>query len=135
MQLFNKCKCKGFYKPHKDGLFIYLDKENLKADLVNANLACADDDGTVEKDIDCAEKTYYKHVEQNFSGVIVGYKDLVIVGYLDVIYQDECDVGVGVIPEAYYVAKRAKDVVKCAIVYYADNKKHFVPLDDIVEVL
>lgn len=128
-QLFNKVRCKGFYKPHRDGLYIELDKENLKADLKNGYF------DTVEEDVDIAEKTYYKHVEANFSGVIVGYKDLVIVGYLDVIYQDECDVGVGVIPEAYYVAKRPKDVAKCAIVYYADNKKHYVPLEDIVEIM
>ena len=58
-----------------------------------------------------------------------------MVGYLDVIYQDECDVGVGTIPEKYYISKRPKEVIKCAIVYYANNLKHFVPLDDIVEIL
>ena len=135
MKLFDKCKCKGFYKKVRDGLFISLDRENLRADLVNANLACADDDGTVKKDIDCAEKKYYEHKDNNFSGVIVGFVDLVVVGYLDVIYQDACDVGVGIIPEKYYIAKRPKETVKCAIVYYANNMKHYVPVEDIVEIL
>ena len=49
------------------------------------------------------------------------------------IYEDECDVGVGVITEKFYVAKRPKETVKCAIVYYANNMKHYVPIEDIVE--
>lgn len=135
VKLFDRCKCKGFYKKAHDGLFIYLDRKNLRADLMNVNLACADDDGVVEKDIDRAEKRYYEHKCGNFSGVVVGFVDLVVVGYLDVIYQDECDVGVGIIPEKYYISKRPKEVAKCAIVYYANNLKHFVPIDDIVEIL
>lgn len=134
-QLFDKVKCKGFYKTHKDGIFIHLDKTTLTAYLMNTNLIDVDNDGTAEADIDCAEKTYYKHVPQNFSGVVVGYKDLVIVGYLDVLYDDAIDTGIGTIPEKYYIAKRPKYVVKCAIVYYADNKKHYVPLEDIVEII
>ena len=134
-RLFDKVRCNGFYKPHKDGIYIYLDKENLRADLVNVNLWDNGKGGTVESDIEQAEKTYYKHVSQNFSGVIVGFKDLVIVGYLDVIYDDPIHTGLGTIPEKYYIAKIAKDVAKCAIVYYADNKKHYVPLEDIVEII
>ena len=73
--------------------------------------------------------------DKNFIGVIVGYKDIVIKGYLDSVYQEECDIGVGVIPEAFYVSKRAKETVKCAVVYYANNMKHYVPLEDILEVI
>lgn len=135
VRLFDRCRCKGFYKKAHYGLFIYLDRENLRADLVNSNLACATDDGTVEKGIECVEKRYYEHKDGNFSGVIVGFVDLVVVGYLDVIYQDACDVGVGIIPEKYYIAKRPKETVKCTVVYYANNLKHFVPIEDIVEVL
>lgn len=134
-KLFDKCRCKGFYKRAHDGLFIHLDRENLKAELININLACADDDGVVEEDIDCAKKRYYEHKDGNFKGVIVGFVDLVVVGWLDVIYQDACDVGVGVIPEKYYIAKSPKEIVKCAVVYYSNNKKHYAPIDDIVEII
>lgn len=130
-KLFDKCKCKGFYKKVHDGIYIQLDSKNLTADLMNSNIQGE----LAEEDIDCAEKRYYEHKDSNFSGVIVGFVDLVVVGYLDVIYQDECDVGVGIIPEKYYISKRPKEVVKCAIVYYANNLKHFVPIDDIVEIL
>ena len=130
MKLFDKCQCKGFYKPAHDGIWVHLDKTTLTAYSMNMNLVDVDNDGTVETDIDCVEKTYYEHVQLNFSGVIVGFKDLVIKGYLDVIYEDAIDVGLGIIPEKFYVAKRPKEIVKCGIVYYANNKKHLVPLED-----
>lgn len=38
---------------------------------------------------------------------------------------------IGAIPEAFYVSKRAKETVKCAVVYYANNLKHYVPLEDL----
>lgn len=125
IKLFDMCKGKGFYKKTYDGRFVYLDKTSLTADLVNSS------NETLEKDIESAEKTYYEYVEANCRGVVVGFIDLVVKGYLDVIYQDACDVGVGVIPEKFFVEKRPKEVVKCAVVYYANNRKHYVPLDGI----
>lgn len=109
-------------------------KQEFTHDAMDNNLADGSNDGTVEKNVEYIEKTYFKHVDKNFIGVIVGYKDIVVKGYLDAVYQDECDVGVGVIPEAFYVSKRAKETVKCAVVYYANNMKHYVPLEDL-EVL
>ena len=135
MNLFDRVKCKGFYKPFKDGRWLYLNKETLTADSMDNNLIDASNDGTVEKDVEYIEKTYFKHVDKNFNGVIVGYKDIVTEGYLDAVYQEECDVGIGVIPERFYVSKRAKETVKCAVVYYANNMKHYVPLEDVLEVM
>lgn len=130
VKLFDRCKCKGFYKKVYDGTYIELDTKNLTADLMNSH-----SDEIVEKDVECAEKVYYEHKISNFSGVIVGFKNIVTVGYLDVNYDDAVDVGVGVIPEKYYVSKRPKEVVRCAIVYYADNMKHYTPIEDIVEII
>lgn len=130
VKLFNKVKCKGYYKKAHDGVYIQLDEKNLTAYLMNSH-----SDKVIEENVDRAEKRYYEHKSGNFSGVIVGFVDLVVVGYLDVIYQDECDVGVGIIPEKYYISKRPKDVVKCAIVYYANNLKHYTPIEDIVEII
>lgn len=131
MKLFEKVKCKGFYKKVHDGIWVHLDKSTGTAYAMNSNLVDIDNDGTMEADIDCVEKTYYEHKKANFSGVVVGFKNLVVKGYLDANYQDAVDVGVGVIPEKFYVAKRTKEVVKCAIVYYANNMKHYVSLEDI----
>ena len=93
-----------------------LDRKTLTADAMDNNLVSMGNDGTVEKDVEYIEKNYFKHVDKNFIGVIVGYKDIVIKGYLDSVYQEECDIGVGVIPEAFYVSKRAKETVKCAVI-------------------
>ena len=50
LNLFEKVKCKGFYKPFKDGRWLYLDKEKLTADAMDNNLADGKHYGTVEKD-------------------------------------------------------------------------------------
>ena len=108
-----------------------LNKDDLTADMINTNLGT--DDCIAVRDIECVEKTYYKYVDLKFKGIVVGYVDVVTKGYLDVVYEDEVDVGVGIIPEKYYVTKTSKEVVRCAIVYYANNKKHLVPLTNIIQ--
>lgn len=130
VKLFDKVKCKGYYKKAHDGVYIQLDAKNLTADLMNSH-----SDKVIEEDVDRVEKRYYEHKDGNFSGVIVGFVDLVVTGWLDVIYEDAVDVGVGVIPEKYYIDKTPKDIVKCAIVYYANNLKHYAPIEDIVEIM
>lgn len=75
MQLFDKCRCTGFYKKAHDGVYIFLDKDNLTANLMNSNSR----DELVEKDIDCAEKVYYEYKNANFSGVVVGFVELVVL--------------------------------------------------------
>lgn len=127
-KLFDRCKCRGYYKKAHDGVYIQLDEKNLTADLMKSGKV-------IEEDVDRVEKRYYEHKDGNFSGVIVGFVDLVVVGYLDVIYEDAIDVGIGVLPEKYYIDKTPKDVVKCAIVYYANNLKHYVPIEDIAEII
>lgn len=134
VKLFEKYKCKGFYKKIYDGVFIDLDRENLKATWMNTHLWNISD-SIVAEDVEVAEKKYYEHVQRNFTGVVVGFVDLVVDGYLDVNYEDAIDTGCGMIPEKFYVSKRAKKIVRCAIVYYASGKKHYVPIDDISEIL
>ena len=128
MKLFDKVRCKGFYAKFNDGKCIFLDTNNLSADFM-----CGED--IIEDDDERIEKTYFRHKEMNFSGIIVGFTDLTISAWLEAVWQDAVDVGIGVIPEKYFVHKTVKDRVKCAVVYYANNKKHYVPLNDIVEVL
>lgn len=47
------------------------------------------------------------------------------------IYDCGVDLGFGTTPDRYYISKEKKEVVECAIVYYANNKKHFVPIEDL----
>lgn len=130
VKLFGKYKCKGFYKKAHDGVFIALDKENHKATWMNVSLWNVND-SIIAEDIEVAEKKYYEYVSQNFTGVVVGFIDLVVEGYLDVNYEDAFDTGVGMMPEKFFVSKRPKKITPCAIVYYANNKKHYVPIDNI----
>jgi len=105
MNLFDKVKCKGFYKKVHDGKYLFLDEDSLKA-YDGADLDCI---GNPKEDaeVEGIEKTYYEYVKGNFSGVIVGFKDLVVKCYLDAIYQEAVDVGVGTIQEKFYVDNRA----------------------------
>lgn len=112
VKLFDRCKCKGFYKKAHDGTYIQLDSKNLTANLMNSNIQGE----LVEEDIDCAKKRYYEHKDSNFSGVIVGFVDLVVTGWLNVIYDCGIDVGFGTMPDKYYISKRPNEVVKCAII-------------------
>lgn len=127
IKLFEKYKCKGFYKRIYDGIYINLDKKELTATAMkNSEI--------IDEDVFCVEKTLYEYIKKDFQGIVVGTKKIMTEEYLDVIYEDEIDIGVGIIPEKFYVDKRAKKVVECAIVYYANNKKHLVPISDIEEV-
>ncbi len=128
IKIFDKVSCRGFYTKAYDGNYIALDRTALKADAYNSN-----SDQPIEEDIDMMEKTYFRHVKHNFRGVVVGKKDIVISGYLDVCYDDAVDVGVGVIPERFYISKRAKETKSVYIVYYANNRKHYVSAEDIAE--
>lgn len=130
IKLFDMCSFSGFYKKAHDGRFIYLNKKELTADLCDIN-KWDENDGIVEANCERAEKKYFEYVKRNGKGVVVGFIDLVVVGYLDVVYDNEIDTGMGIIPESFYVTRSAKETVKCAIVYYSNNKKHYVPLCDI----
>ncbi len=75
-------------------------------------------------------KTYYKKTDKEFSGVIVGEKDIVASAAL---YADTNTDFRGY--EYSYIGKQVVEVVKCAIVYYGNNRKRYVPLDCILETV
>ena len=78
---------------------------------------------------DDVEKTYYEVIEKEFRGYVVAVKDIVVDGYLgvDCSYDPYCG-------DRYFIFKRPKTVVKCAIVYYALGKKRLVPLENIEDL-
>lgn len=69
------------------------------------------------------EKTYYDRIEDEFEGVIVGYKNLVVTGYLGTDWYEDDERSYG------YCFKKPKDVVKVARVYFKNNCSRLVPLD------
>lgn len=75
------------------------------------------------------EKTYYERVEKNFTGVLVGYKKLVTKRYLGT---DWCDYYIDDTDKSYgYCFKTPSEVIDVAIVYYKNNCKRYVRLEDL----
>lgn len=121
MKLFDKVKCHGFLQKAKDGIMISHAPNSDSWIAITV-------DGEEIKDLsscegDYVEKTYFKIKKRNFSGVIVGFKDVVTKGIIGTDWDDNpyCEHG--------YCFKQATETIKCAVVYYANNKKHIVPID------
>jgi len=120
--LFKNVNCNGYLKRIYDGR--YIEKIDGECFYMVEN----------EKfEIECEQcgeleflKTYYKVTEKNFKGVVVGIKAIVMTGYLvvdtDYDYYDR---------EVVKISKQAKDTCICAIVYFANNRKRLVPLENI----
>lgn len=127
-ELFQKVSCKGYFKRIYDGRFIEtFENEGKTLDCTYA------DTNNPDLNIECQYcgdldflKTYYEHRERKFSGIVVGFKDLVIDGYLTVATcYDHLD------REYTKLGKKYNKTALCAIVYYANSRKRYVPLYDI----
>ena len=71
-------------------------------------------------------KTYYEKKQVEFDGVLVGTKKIVVDGYL---YADtDYHPYVG---EHIVVGKQANTTVLCGIVFFGNNQKRYVPMDDL----
>lgn len=124
--LFKKVKCSSFLKKVWDGKFIQVYKGELdSASYCDSN----DPENEIESDC-CGEydflKTYYEKKQRNFTGFVVGIKDIVVTGYL-VADTDSCPYN----GEHLKIYKHPKEIIKCAIVYYGNNRKRYVPLENI----
>jgi len=144
VELFSHVNCTGYMKPIKDGIVIQIYDSNgkfysekcvksadCKAIAIKLNYPNED----IElKDLsewcgETVEKTYYERVEKNFTGVLVGYKKLVTKRYLGT---DWCDYYVDDTDRSYgYCFKTPSEVIDVAVVYYKNNCKRYVRLEDI----
>lgn len=71
-------------------------------------------------------KTYYERKEKRFAGFVVGYKDIIETGWL---VCDTADTWQG--GEEIILRKEPEKITRCAIVYFSDNKKRYVPVEDV----
>ncbi len=120
--LFKTVKCNGFLKPVHDGKFIHVDNDTLDAYYEDNNTEKVGEclcDGSLEY-----LKTYMQLTQRNFKGVVVGIKNVVVSAWL---VADTYSHYNG--REYIKVTKEPKEVKECAIVYYANNRKHYVPLE------
>lgn len=123
-------RCIGYLKPVKDGRVIELlrDEKNI---VIGARYWGDGDD--VPGNCDCEGaleflKTYFERQEEEFSGVLVGKREVVVSAWL---YADtDCRYDGS---EYIYCGKQTKDTEMCGIVYFRSGQKRLVPLDLIEE--
>ena len=122
--------CKAYYKKVNDGVHITCyDKDGLFCtDFNKIEKACAYDRHGKETELffegDGVEKKLRELTEKRFVGVCVGEIVLPITEYLyadtDYHYNGE---------EYYTIGKSIRDACECYIVYYANNRRRYVPKD------
>lgn len=126
--LFQNVVCQGYLKKINDGRYI----ESYENE--NGTFECTySDSNNADLNIECEYcgeldflKTYFEYKERIFTGIVVGFKKIVATGYLTV---DTCYGYYGT--EYTKFGKHPKDMYQCAIVYFSNNKKRYVPLDKI----
>ena len=74
-------------------------------------------------------KTYYEKKETEFDGVLVGTKKIVVDGYL---YGDTNYDFRGY--DHIVVGKQANTTVLCGIVFFGNNQKRYVPMEDLAVI-
>lgn len=124
--LFKKVKCNAYLKRVRDTKFIDVDQDTLTADYVtHKGHEVTREESGCEGDLDFL-KTYYDFTKKEFTGFVVGIKDIYATEYLIADTGYHCNGR-----EYIEVRKEPKDIYKCAIVYYGNNRKRYVPLENI----
>ena len=123
--------CTGFYKKIKDGVHIECwDRNGVPAERSSLGIEKAyawDKSGQTEELLfegSGIEKTLYTLVNKKFSGVCVGEVKLPITEllYADFFYDHNCE-------EQRFIGKEIKQSCECYVVYFANNRKRYVPKD------
>ena len=129
-ELGKKVRCDGYYKKAKDGVFIAcFDKHGHITDGKNKNeidkAVSVDSDGW-EQDLrfegDGIDKTLYMLVRRQFEGICVGKVTLPVTEYL---YSDTTYNNIGY--EFKFIGKQVTKTETCYVIYYANNRKRYVP--------
>lgn len=124
--LFKKVCCKAYYKKVCDGKYIQeVDTEKGKSYF----LANSNEPESQWKETSTGEsghfKTYFERKEKAFNGIVVGFKWIVLTGWVEIEHNDNP------YNEYDYVCKTPNIIGECAIVYFANNRKRYVPLDSL----
>jgi hypothetical protein len=125
--LFKKVQCTAFLKKVYDGKFIqvcnidgydcaeYADTNNPDLDL---KCEC---DGSLK-----FLKTYYEPKAREFMGIVVGIKKIIVTAYLT------AETNYDYTGREYLrISREPEKIIECAVVYYRNNCKRYVPLENI----
>lgn len=145
MQLFKKVHCKAYLKKISDGVYIqlfnqdgsyYTDKCVFKYDTVKAiayktkldeNMMNCDEELADLSSFDggYVEKVYRERVECEFDGFVVGYTKINTKGIIGTDWDSD-----NYVREYGYCWKQITERPKVAVVYFKNNIKRYVLLDD-----
>lgn len=121
-KLFSKVSCSSYLKKVSDGNFIEVKEGDAFYNFGNS--------GRIIKSECCGDldfiKTYYELKTKDFEGFVVGFKSVTVAGFLVASTDYHYD---GI--EYVTIDKEPSETVNIAIVYYGNNRKRFVPVDDI----
>ena len=143
IKLFSMVRCRGYMRKVHDGTMIQLYDKNgmLCYNLTEAVKAVAERwnihaEEQFEELADLSdfcgesvEKTYYERVDEEFVGCVVGYKQIVVTGYIGTDTSSE-----SFDQDHQFCFKKPKDEVKVGVVYFKNNCKRYVLEDDMEEV-
>lgn len=141
-KLFSRVKCKAYLKNETDGVHIVLcnpdgslhDGTHVNSPDCQAFALRYDSEKGEEvkiKDLSDFEgssvkKVYRKRIEAEFTGVVVGYTRVKMSGIIGTNWEEPLyGAGYG------YCYKEAVDVHEVAVVYFKNNCKRYVPLNDL----
>lgn len=138
-RLFSMVKCCAYLKPVRDGVNImFLSPEEIRNLFGSKEMEKYPYGKAIahtaegEKDLssfegDSVEKTYRVRMEKQFKGYVVGYTTVKVKGIIGTdSYSNDYEEGV-------YFFKNTTERVEAAIVFYGNNRKRYVLLDDIEE--
>lgn len=124
-------RCHGYLRPVQDGRIIELLKDD-RGNTIGAQYLGIGED--VPEKCDCEGaleflKTYYVLDDKEFTGVLVGKREVVVSAWL---YADTgCHYNGS---EFVHCGKQTKDSELCGIVYFRSGQKRYVPIRFIEEI-
>ena len=137
-KLFVKVNCKAYLAKYHDGVYIqfysdngeYLNDRYIKTCKDKAVAIAYNNSGEEIKDLsefcgESVEKVYRKRVEENFNGVVVGYTSIKVKGIIGTDWYDNTYTEYG------HCFKKTTEKVACAVVFFKNNCKRYVPLNDL----
>lgn len=141
MKIFKKVKCHAYMKRSRDGVFIGFEDEygmpiftKTVTDPSIKAFACRLNPNTLinEKFADLSEwcgesveKIYRERIEEEFTGFVVGYTKIGVKGYIGTDWETSpyCE-------EYGHCFKKITEAPKVAVVYFKNNAKRYVLLED-----
>lgn len=134
IKLFDKVECHGFMRwVGPEWKLVITDEYNFKGHFHSTtwkNGKYHNEDIEVNFEDEYRENTYYEFKEQEFAGIVVGFKDITTKSRIYAVTDDYPD---GRQSAGCYKVSIGRE--PCALVAYGDNRKHIVPMWAINEEL